>query len=284
MESDCALDGQHWQLKDGAQRAKATNYLPEKKLKRRVSDSPTAARGRSRLAFTDCAKSTQYEKLRGLHEKLVAAAQKILAEEEDTELVEMWKKKYDWFGDAPIEDDSLLVENVKELYQSLPQSSIIKTVLIKDLYKGYTQKEIMDLLDLSRARVSEALSIETKPLSYYLSSLGIPRNRCALAEIYVLNWFSSACPVPSGKNNRCFFGTPISMYFEYRMWCAQCEVCNCLFVVFTWFYSHNLVLLCVSDEVFCFKEKRKRLVAERRYLLGYCHCEDQGDREAAGGY
>jgi DNA-directed RNA polymerase specialized sigma24 family protein len=224
MQTDSKLDGTHWQLAEGQERKKPAELVPQdlRKQQRRVSHS--SGRGRPKLVFTDCAESTKDTKLRLLHEKLLAAAQKILDEEDDQELVEMWKNKYEWFGPAPPDEDSLLSQNVKEFYQSLPQTSLIRTVLIKDLYKGYTQREIAELLDVTQARVSQALNTETKPLSYYLSSLGIPRNRCPLAEMYVLNWFATACPVPSGRNNRVFFGTPTSMYFEYRMWCAQCEV------------------------------------------------------------
>lgn len=226
MQSDSKLDGVHWQLSEGSERRKPADLVPQdlRKQQRRVSHSP--ARGRPKLVATDCAESTKETKLRLLHEKLLAAAQKILDEEEDQELVEMWQNKYAWFGPAPLDEDSPLAQNVKEFYESLPQSSIIKTVLIKDLYKGYTQREITELLDVTQSRVSKALNTESKPLSYYLSSIGIPRNRCPLAEMYVLNWFATACPVPSGRSNRVFFGTPTSMYFEYRMWCTQCEVCS----------------------------------------------------------
>lgn len=234
MECESLLDGIHWQLAENAERRKPADVVPEglKKTKRRVSDSP-GTRGRPRIALSDCEESTKATKLRLLHEKMLAAAQAVLDAEEDEELVDAWNQKYEWFGAAPLDDNSPLSNNVREFYHSLPQNSIIKTVLIKDLYKGYTQGEIMELLGLSQARVSEALSAQnTKPLSYYLSSLGIPRNRCPLAEMYVLNWFAFACPVPSGRNNRVFFGTAISMYFEYRMWCAQCEVCSVIHFLF----------------------------------------------------
>lgn len=218
MEPD-QLDGVKW-ASPTTKRAK-TSPPVEAKLKRRASDSTD--RGRPTLLYDDNAKSVKAQKLGEFNEKMRQAIEKVLADEVDQTLVAAWRERY-YPTEHDADPESLLSLNVKEFYDSLPKSSLIKTVLIKDLYKGYTQKEICALLDLSQSRVSVALNTETKPLSFYLSSLGIPRNRCVLAEMYVLNWFSIACQVPSGRNRRCFVGTAVSMYFEYRTWCLQCEV------------------------------------------------------------
>lgn len=218
MEPD-ELDGVKWSSPT-TKRAKSSPTV-EKKLKRRVSESSN--RGRPTLVYDDNENSVKAQKLGEFNDKMRRAIEKVLAAEEDQTLVAAWRERY-YPTEHDADPESLLSLNVKEFYESLPKSSLIKTVLIKDLYKGYTQKEICALLDLSQSRVSKALNTETKALSYYLSSLGIPRNRCVLAEMYVLNWFSIACQVPSGRNRRCFVGTAVSMYFEYRTWCLQCEV------------------------------------------------------------
>lgn len=217
MEPD-GMDGSYWtNLQD---RNKPSQFQPATQ-KRKISHGSN--RGRPGIQFDDLEKSTQERKLLEFNNKMLEIVTKVLADEPDKELVEAWKRQYDWFGD--VKTESLLTVNVKDLYHSLPHTSLIKTVLIKDLYKGYTQAEIVDLLGLSKARVSAALSADTKPLSYYLSSLGIPRNCNVEAEMHVLNWFLIACQVPSGRNRRCFLGTAAAMYFEYRTWCLQCEVC-----------------------------------------------------------
>lgn len=210
------LDGDYWN--SSGDRNKQTTFQPPKQ-KRKVSDGHS--RGRPAIAFDDLSEITQERKLAQLHNRMLETVTKVLADE-DVELAEAWKDRYGFFGTPTPE--SLLSLNAKELYDSLPQTSLIKTVLIKDLYKGYTQKEIVELLGLSQSRVSFALATETRPLSYYLSSLGIPRNRSAEAETHVLNWFLITCQVPSGRNRRCFLGTPTAMYFEYRTWCLQSEV------------------------------------------------------------
>lgn len=97
----------------------------------------------------------------------------------------------------------------------------MKTPLLKQFFADIPQVSIIGYLGMSRSSLSEQHRKDTKPLIYYLINLGIPRNRLAIKEIYVVEWFSLKCIVASGKNRRCYYGTFQVMFVDYLNWCID---------------------------------------------------------------
>jgi hypothetical protein len=206
--------------------------------------TPTRKRGRPRSSSVDQAMEISPEKqfspgrpskkqldeetkkiyLRALHKTVLKSVSKILQAEQHQEIVEYYKRINKDFFNLQFGSSSLLTQlekNVSSLYQSLPKTSPIKTTIINELFEGISVAEISSTLDIVPKRVYEARSIESKKLNYYLRGLEIPRERLGLSETCLINWFLLACIVPSGRNRRCFFGTPSAMFNEYYCWTIQ---------------------------------------------------------------
>lgn len=177
---------------------------------------------------------SQKQNLKKFNEEIVAVVCSIL-EERDPDLVATWVKEYGWdprFESYqknpepevdPIFPNPLeaVCQNVVKFFHSLPATSLIRTIIIRDLFENAPNNFIAERLDLTVRRIQIANQSDNQPLPYYLNNLAIPRNRLGFSETHVLNWILMVCLIPSGRNRRCFFGTFGSMYAEYYTWTVQ---------------------------------------------------------------
>lgn len=113
-----------------------------------------------------------------------------------------------------------MLTNLKtELYDQIPVFSPLRTVLIKILSRNVPSRHVSQLLDISQRNVNKCKNTECHPFSYYVNSLGLPRDKLGVRETHLLNWLDEHAPVPSGCSKRYYEGGPIAMYFEYIMDC-----------------------------------------------------------------
>jgi hypothetical protein len=215
---------------------KAQNPRSNKYVELRVHIS-TFLSGSSPKPYVKCVSRVQERKLQSFHETLLSRINLVLAGESDAGLKRAWMKKHGQYLDAAwarkfieinhepniSEESAILSKNVVSFYQSLPKGSVIRTCVVNQLFDNIPAASISKSLDISIRRVSKARNTNSKPLSYYMSHLELPRNRLGPKEVHVLNWIMMYCIVPSGKSARCFYGTFAGMYSEYHAWTVRCE-------------------------------------------------------------
>lgn len=122
-----------------------------------------------------------------------------------------------------IAEDEIINLNLVTFYNSLPKSSVIRTCVVNDFFTNIPVTSVSKTLGISIRRVNKARNSHSQPLAHYLTHLDLPRNRLGSKEVHVMNWIMMNCLVPSGRSNRCFYGTFAGMYAEYHAWTVRCE-------------------------------------------------------------
>jgi len=100
--------------------------------------------------------------------------------------------------------DSILKDNIRGFYHSLPFSSKIKSSVIHTFFAGMTSFDISKILEISTRRIRLANEMDIQPLSYFLTALGFERDVLGERENILYHWLDSHSPCLSGRNKRYF--------------------------------------------------------------------------------
>lgn len=118
------------------------------------------------------------------------------------------------------DDNTKIASNVAQFYKRLPTNSVIRSSAMQEFYADVNMSTVTSYLDLTERSIRGSRTVNAKPLTYYLTNLGIPRDRLGLAEDYAVDWLEML-QEPSGKTNKCYFGRFKSMYSDYFKWCLK---------------------------------------------------------------
>ena len=109
-----------------------------------------------------------------------------------------------------------IVDNAARVLKSLPKTPV-RSAFLHELSLGVPVNKAAAALGVDRSNVSRASEYHDRPFVEFLRQLGFPRKNCAESHKFLRNWLNSDahCPVPSGWDNRCYTGSPETMWAEY---------------------------------------------------------------------
>lgn len=164
--------------------------------------------------------------LSATHTEILGSVNSVLATK-DASLKRAWESQYGPGLDMDLDPNVTsatsnlkVTNNVVQFYNALPPNSVVRTSALNQLFDGVATSSVCDLLSVKQRTVYRAREAESKPLEYYLTNLGIPRDRLGEAEDWAVVWLD-ALQEPSGKPCKCYIGLFKSMYAEYLAWCVK---------------------------------------------------------------
>jgi hypothetical protein len=205
----------------------------------------------------------------------------------DGALTQAWYERHPHFLDYHVqghtskECNQSLARNVKDFYHDIPCSSPIRAAVVKTLFAGIPTTVTASCLGVTSRSIRYASNRSVKPLSYYLHSMGFPRDRLGSKEDQLLAYICLSCPVPSGRKKRYYFGTPTSMYIHYHLWAGDEAYTPVSYSVFNQIVGRENVGFAKGDLFKSPNSGKLSLLKAERELLQKAGTESTVDKLAA---
>lgn len=218
-ESTSRMDGEKWKIDE-----KKKKEREEAREKRNLLTPSSKNNSHKMNTFHDnsipfCFTVDKEKKMREVREALKVACNKVLAEINDTDLLDAAKSRYcsTLYSDESIKKEDALDfttnKNIRvgiyNCYHSLPSSSPIRASFIKSIFtSNFPAASIASILDIDISNVYRALNSEIQPLDYFMRDLGFMRDRLGERGDELHEWFVERCGPTSGRHKR---------YYAYGM-------------------------------------------------------------------
>jgi len=115
--------------------------------------------------------------------------------------------------------EKIITENVVKFYHKLPEKSPSRPAFLHVVTKGTKAKLAANHFSLKTRTIKKAQKIRGGRRLQQILRPRITRDRLSPRVAAIKSFFDEIVETPSGQNLKKYFGTPKSMYQEYRAYC-----------------------------------------------------------------